>query len=53
MANGLCEAIAPRVFRVGDDDVAEVLQPEPAGDDRAAADRAGRLCPTRAITVTD
>lgn len=49
MGSGNCEFWAPAVFRVADDGIAEVLDPDgaPAERVRSAADG----CPTGAITV--
>jgi ferredoxin len=51
MSNGLCEEIAPKVFRLGDDGSLEILNERP-GDELAAAVReAVAACPTQAISV--
>jgi ferredoxin len=46
-----CVGIAPEVFRLGDDNISVVVDPEGA-DDEAVLD-AARACPMDAITVTD
>jgi ferredoxin len=49
---GLCELTAPTIFRVGDNDVAEVLIKGslPPGLAEAAAESVA-ACPARALTV--
>lgn len=49
---GLCELTAPAIFRVGDDDLVEVLIEGdlPAGLEEAAAESAA-ACPLQALTV--
>lgn len=51
--NRRCEAAAPEVFRVGDDDVAHVLIERPPESLRAKVERAARLCPRQAIRLFD
>ena len=46
-----CVGIAPEVFRLGDDNVSVVLDPE-GTDDEAVLD-AARACPVDAITLFD
>lgn len=46
-----CEAVAPEVFEVGDDGLAQVLEPSPSEDRRAAVQEAVDLCPTQALTL--
>jgi ferredoxin len=46
-----CAGIAPEVFRLGDDSVSMILDPEGA-DDELILD-AARACPVDAITVMD
>lgn len=47
---GYCERIAPEVFEVGPDRVAEVIEPHPPAEEEALMEEASTLCPTRAIT---
>jgi ferredoxin len=47
--NLVCEANAPSVFRVNDDDRAEVLVDEVTPEDRTSVDEAIRLCPRQAL----
>ncbi len=52
-ANAVCESIAPAVFRVNDEDVLEVLAPEPPEGLRAQVENAVLRCPRRALTLVD
>ena len=47
--HGKCEAAAPEVFRVGDDDLSRVLVDEVPEELTAAVERAIRVCPRQAI----
>jgi ferredoxin len=49
--NMVCEANAPTVFQVGDDDLARVLVDEVSDSDRDGVERAIRLCPKQAIAM--
>ena len=51
--NGVCEQVAPEMFRVGDDDRARVLLELPAEELRAKLEAAVRRCPRQAIRVVD
>jgi ferredoxin len=46
-----CVGIAPEVFRLGDDNVSVVIDPEGADDETVL--NAARACPVDAITVLD
>ena len=48
-----CQAAAPEVFEVRDDDRSYVLIPEPGEELRPKVERAARLCPRQAIDVTE
>ena len=48
-----CMAAAPEVFEVRDDDKSYVLIEQPGEELRPKIERAARLCPRQAITVTD
>jgi ferredoxin len=48
---GECIGIAPEVFRLGDDNISVVVDPE--GDDEEIILDAARACPVDAITLTD
>lgn len=49
--NAVCVKAAPEVFRLRDDDVAEVLVAEPGEELRAKVEAAVRGCPRRAIRL--
>ena len=51
--NMRCQAAAPEVFEVRDDDRAHVLIEHPGEELRAKVERAARLCPRQAITVSE
>ena len=51
--NMICETNAPGVFKVGDDDLSRVLVDEIPSDDREAVERAVRLCPKQALTLSE
>ena len=46
---GYCERVAPRVFRLGDDALAHVIDKHPPESERDAVEEAETLCPSRAI----
>jgi ferredoxin len=52
-SNALCVEAAPGVFRVGDDDVLDVLQEEPDEELRSQVEAAVRACPMMALAITD
>jgi ferredoxin len=52
-ANGVCEQLAPAVFRLDDDDELELLQPSPAPEHEADARLAAERCPRAALIVED
>jgi ferredoxin len=49
---GQCALVAPDVFDQDDEGIVMLLEIDPQGSDLAAAVKAARLCPARAITVT-
>jgi ferredoxin len=51
--NALCAATAPAIFDVSEDGYVIVLEENLTEAALAAAHRAAKNCPTRAITVTD
>ncbi len=51
--NARCQEAAPEVFQVGEDDRAHLLMAEPPESQRAAIERAVRLCPRQAITIEE
>lgn len=48
---GMCEMVAPATFEVGEDGQARVLQQDPQGADREAAEQAISECPTGALSI--
>lgn len=53
MGNGLCEAVHPSVFEVGDDGVVIVHHENVRGDDRKLLERAVAACPAFALRLVD
>jgi ferredoxin len=53
VGSGVCEALAPEVFEVGDDGIVTVLRPEPAAAEEDAVRDAVAQCPTGALSLTD
>lgn len=50
-SNGVCEALAPDVFEVGEDDNLYLLQEEPPEDRRADVEAAVDRCPKQALRL--
>ena len=50
---GHCAMRAPRIFDQREDGIVVLLDPEPPGDQRAAADKAADLCPSQVITIDE
>lgn len=50
---GMCEAIAPAVFEVGDDGQTHLLVDEIADEDVTAVQQAVLECPTESLTIVD
>jgi ferredoxin len=50
-ANGLCVLAAPGVFDLIDDDVVDILVPEPPPDMESAAADAVMACPKQALRL--
>jgi ferredoxin len=48
--HGKCEAAAPEVFRLGDDDLSQVLVEDVPEALQAKVERAIQLCPRQAIS---
>ena len=46
---GYCERVAPGIFQLGDDGRSHVIDVHPPESQRAAAEEAATLCPSRAI----
>jgi ferredoxin len=51
--HGVCQSEAPTVFRVTDDNVVEILDPNPPDDLRKNVEEAVKNCPTQALTMTE
>jgi ferredoxin len=52
-SNGLCEAIAPEVFELDDDDYLQILDDRVTDENRATLERAVASCPKAAISLVD
>ena len=52
-SNGLCEAMAPDVFELDDDDYLQVLTHEVTDENRERVDRAVAACPKSAISIVE
>jgi ferredoxin len=52
-ANAVCEDICPEVFHVTDDDVLEILQPEPPADLHDRVRQAVDRCPKAALRLVE
>jgi ferredoxin len=50
---GMCEAVAPDVFEIGDDGALTILIPNPPEDRRAEIEQACADCPTNALSIED
>lgn len=50
-ANGLCEAMAPQVFELDDDDNLQLKTTTTTDENRGAVDRAVAACPRAAISL--
>ena len=48
---GMCEAVAPDLFEVGDDGALTVLDATPAEDRRSTVEEAVAACPTAALRL--
>jgi len=51
--NGNCEAAAPELFRLDDDDQLHLLDESPSEALRAKAEAAVRACPKNALSIED
>lgn len=49
--NAVCMKVAPEVFIVGDDDRAQLVNPNPGEDLRAKVEAAVRRCPRQALSI--
>lgn len=52
-ANMVCEDICPEVFHVTEDDVLEILQPEPPAQFHDQVREAVDRCPKAALSLTE
>jgi ferredoxin len=52
-SNALCEAIAPDVFQLDDDDFLEVLDDQVTDENRDRVERAVASCPRAAISIVE
>jgi ferredoxin len=50
---GLCEMTVPGVFEIGEDGLSHVLDENPTGDVRAAAEEAVFNCPSGALSISE
>jgi ferredoxin len=53
IVTGTCEALAPQLFRLDDDGVVQVLQPDVDGPELELAREAARACPSRALSLQE
>ena len=51
--HAMCEMEAPDYFRVPKRGIVEILDPEPGEEARPDIERAVRMCPTRALIITE
>ena len=52
-SNGLCEALAPEVFWLDDDDFLQLHKEEIGPDEEAHVRRSVAACPTQAISLLE
>ena len=52
-SNALCEAIAPEVFRIDDDDYLQVDDPTVTDENRARIEQAVAACPKSALSIVE
>ena len=50
---GMCEAMAPEFFEVGNDGVVDVLNPDPDEEHRELVQAAVEACPVAALRLRD
>lgn len=50
-SNALCEAVAPEVFRIDDDDFLQIDNPRVTDDNRAKIEQAVAACPKSALSI--
>lgn len=52
-SNALCEAVAPDVFRLDDDDFLQIDDGTVTGENRARIEQAVASCPKAALKIVD
>lgn len=52
-SNALCEAMAPDVFYIDDDDYLQVEDPTVTDENRSRVERAVAACPRAALTIVE
>jgi ferredoxin len=52
-SNALCEAIAPDIFELDDDDFLQLLSDEVTDENRDRVERAVASCPRAAISIVE
>jgi len=52
-SNALCEAIAPDVFQLDDDDFLQILDDQVTDENRDRIERAVASCPRAAISIVE
>lgn len=52
-SNALCEAIAPEVFQVDDDDVMHIIAPTVTDENQARIRQAVAACPKSALSIVE
>jgi ferredoxin len=52
-SNALCEAIAPDIFELDDDDFLQILDDEVTDENRDRVERAVASCPRAAISIVE
>ncbi|MGH3413028.1 MAG: ferredoxin [Marmoricola sp.] len=52
-SNAMCEALAPDVFRIDDDDMMQVDDPTVTADNRDRVEQAVAACPKSALSISE
>lgn len=52
-SNAMCEALAPDVFRIDDDDFLQVDDPVVTEENRARVEQAVAACPKAALSIVE
>ena len=52
-ANAMCEALAPDVFEIDDDDNLQIDNPEVTDENRSRVEQAVAACPKVALTIVE